>query len=86
MLSEVNSIKHLQSEIDHYGNNIYIRYQSYLLNVVSFFVVLCIAVCLVARLFGNISSRGPGTVSASVRMQDSDNEQNDTILLFLSYL
>ena len=37
-------------------------------NVVSLFVVLCIAMYLVVRLFGNISSRGPGTVSACVRI------------------
>ena len=52
----------------HYGNYIYIRYQYYLFNIDSFFVVLYIAVCLVVRLFWNISSLGPGTVSAYVHI------------------
>ena len=54
-------------KIDHY-DNIDILFQSYLFNVVSLFVVLCIAMCLVVCLFGNISSPGPGTVSACVRI------------------
>lgn len=51
-----------------YGNYIYIRYQYYLFNVDLFLLVLYITVCLVVRLFANISSCGPGTVSARVRI------------------
>ena len=59
-----------------YGNYIYVHYQYYLFNVDSFFVVLYIAVCLVVHLFGNISSCGPGTVSACLcKSAEKENEK-----------